>query len=214
MNKQFLKVGVFSLFMLFASNKVNAQSQQVQEVAGYITQQMSYLNMTPTQAQQVFQINLQAANAVEVLDEKSLTLNASQSENFEGLAKILHQRNVSLQEVLSPTQFQVFKENKIAKAATFRTILMANMLDLTQDQLQPVYNINQTVVESVRQNLDAYFTADKESSKNKAQRKLHKKLKKSDKAFDKVLSPQQTILYHENADFLRTILREEYGAKN
>lgn len=214
MNKQFLKVGVFSLFMLFASNKVNAQSQQVQEVAGYITQQMSYLNMTPTQAQQVFQINLQAANAVEVLDEKSLTLNASQSENFEGLAKILHQRNVSLQEVLSPTQFQVFKENKIAKAATFRTILMANMLDLTQDQLQPVYNINQTVVESVRQNLDAYFTADKESSKNKAQRKLHKELKKSDKAFDKVLSPQQTILYHENADFLRTILREEYGAKN
>lgn len=214
MNKQFLKVGVFSLFMLFASNKVNAQSQQVQEVAGYITQQMSYLNMTPTQAQQVFQINLQTANAVEVLDEKSLTLNASQSENFEGLAKILHQRNVSLQEVLSPTQFQVFKENKIAKAATFRTILMANMLDLTQDQLQPVYNINQTVVESVRQNLDAYFTADKESSKNKAQRKLHKELKKSDKAFDKVLSPQQTILYHENADFLRTILREEYGAKN
>ncbi|WP_418360106.1 hypothetical protein [Sphingobacterium detergens] len=30
----------------------------------------------------------------------------------------------------------------------------------------------------------------------------------------KVLSPQQTTIYHENVDLLRNVLREEYGTKD
>ena len=88
------------------------------------------------------------------------------------------------------------------------------MLDLTDDQLQPVFVVNQKVVEEVRQDLDAYFSSDKNRSKKSAQRKLEKSLKKADKAFDTILSPQQTKIYHENADFLREVLREEFGTKH
>lgn len=214
MNKKILRIGVLSLFMLLASNTVNAQSQQVEKIGTYITQEMSFLNMTPLQAEQIYQINLQAAAAVENLDQKSFAQNSSQRENIESFAKILKERNVALQNILSPAQFQLFQENKIARAATFRTIVMARMLDLSNDQLTPIFNINQKVVENVRKDLDIYFSANNNRGKNNAQRKLHKALKKADKAFDQVLSPQQITTYHENADFLRSVLREEYGTKN
>lgn len=213
MNKKILRIASVSLFMLLASNTVNAQTQPV-EIGTYITQEMSFLNMTPLQAQQIYEINVQAAAAVENLDQKSFAQNSSQKENFERFAKILKERNLVLLEILSPAQFQLFQENKIARAATFRTMVMARMLDLSNDQLTPIFNINQKVVENVRKDLDIYFSANNNRGKNNAQRKLHKALKKADKAFDQVLSPQQITTYHENADFLRSVLREEYGTKN
>lgn len=214
MNKKILRIGILSLFMLLASNTVNAQSQQLEKIGTYITQEMSFLNMTPLQAEQIYQINLQAAAAVENLDQKSFAQNSSQRENIESFAKILKERNLALQNILSPAQLQLFQENKIARAATFRTIVMARMLDLSNDQLTPIFNINQKVVKNVRNDLDIYFSANNNRGKNNAQRKLHKALKKADKAFDQVLSPQQITTYHENADFLRSVLREEYGTKN
>lgn len=215
MNKKILRIASVSLFMLLASNTVNAQTQSVEKIGTYITQEMSFLHMTPLQAEHIYQINVQAAAAaVENLDQKSFAQNSSQKENFESFAKILKERNLALQEILSPAQFQLFQENKIARAATFRTMVMARMLDLSNDQLTPVFNINQKVVENVRKDLDIYFSANNNRGKNNAQRKLHKALKKADKAFDQILSPQQITTYHENADFLRSVLREEYGTKN
>ena len=203
-----------SLFFVFASTNANAQSRHVEKLGAYITNEMSFLNMTQDQAQQVYKINLDAATAIENLDEKSFMQNTTQQENFKGLAQVLKTRNTSLQEVLSPTQFEVFQTNKILRGATFRTMLMSRMMDLTDDQLQPVFAVNQKVVEEVRQDLDAYFSSDKNRSKKSAQRKLEKSLKKADKAFDTILSPQQTKIYHENADFLREVLREEFGTKH
>lgn len=203
-----------SLFFVFASTNANAQSQHVEKLGAYITNEMSFLNMTQDQAQQVYKINLDAATAIENLDEKSFMQNTTQQENFKGLAQVLKTRNMSLQEVLSPTQFEVFQTNKILRGATFRTMLMSRMMDLTDDQLQPVFAVNQKVVEEVRQDLDAYFSSEKSRNKKSAQRKLEKSLKKADKAFDTILSPQQTKIYHENADFLREVLREEFGTKH
>jgi len=213
MNKKILRIASISLFMLLASNTVNAQTQPV-EIGTYITQNMSFLNMTPLQAEQIYQINVQAAATVENLHQKSFAQNYSQKENFESFAKILKERNLALQEILSPVQFQLFQENKIARAATFRTMVMARMLDLSNDQLTPIFDINQKVVENVRKDLDIYFSANNNRGKNNAQRKLHKALKKADKAFEQILSPQQITIYHENADFLRSVLHEEYGTKN
>ncbi|MCD1118145.1 hypothetical protein [Chryseobacterium turcicum] len=214
MNKKKLRIGISSLFIMLASMHLNAQSQQVEKAGIYMTQEMSFLNMTPIQVEQVYQANLEAAEAVENLDKESIAQNSAQSENIESFAKILKERNHSLQDILSPVQFQLFQENKIARAATFRTIVMARMLDLSNDQLTPVFNINQEIVENVRKDLDIYFSANNNRGKNNAQRKLHKALKKADKAFDQILSPQQIITYHENADFFRNIISEEYGTKN
>ncbi|MBD3905244.1 hypothetical protein NAL32_11690 [Chryseobacterium sp. Ch-15] len=214
MNKKILRIASISLFLLFANNTVNAQTQPIEEIGTYITQNMSFLTMTPLQVDQIYQINVQAATAIENLDQKSFAQNSSQKENLESFAKILKERNLALQEILSPAQFQLFQENKIARAATFRTMVMARILDLSNDQLTPVFNINQKVVENVRKDLDAYFSSENNRGKNNTQRKLHKALKKADKAFDQVLSSQQITIYHENADFLRSVLREEYGTKN
>lgn len=71
MNKKILRIASVSLFMLLASNSVNAQTQPIEEIGTYITQEMSFLNMTPLQAQQIYQINVQAAASVENLDQKS-----------------------------------------------------------------------------------------------------------------------------------------------
>lgn len=209
MNKFIVRIGVLSLFALLEVNAAHAQSQEAEKVGLYITQEMSFLNMTTTQAEQVYQINLQAANAVE-----NLRQNSNAAENMESFTDILKQRNLAVQEILSPVQFQLFKENKIIRAATFRTIVMAKMLDLAQDQLDPIFEINQTVVKNVRKDLDLYFSTDNNRGKKNAQRRLHKALKKTDKAFEKVLSPQQTAIYHENVDLLRNVLREEYGTKD
>lgn len=209
MNKFIVRIGVLSLFALLEVNAAHAQSQEAEKVGLYITQEMSFLNMTATQAEQVYQINLQAANAVE-----NLRQNSNAAENMESFTDILKHRNLAVQEILSPVQFQLFKENKIIRAATFRTIVMAKMLDLSQDQLDPIFEINQTVVKNVRKDLDSYFSTDNNRGKKNAQRKLHKALKKTDKAFVKVLSPQQTAIYHENVDLLRNVLREEYGTKD
>ncbi|MCS4224292.1 hypothetical protein [Sphingobacterium sp. BIGb0165] len=214
MNKFIVRIGVLSLFALLEINAAHAQSQEAEKVGLYITQEMSFLNMTTTQAEQVYQINLQAANAVEDLRQNSNAQQIGAAENIEGFTGILKQRNLAVQEILSPVQFQLFKENKIIRAATFRTIVMAKMLDLTQDQLDPIFDINQTVVKNVREDLDTYFSADNNSGKKNAQRRLHKALKKTDKAFDKALSPQQTTIYNENVDLLRNVLREEYGTKD
>ena len=213
MSKKILRIGLLTLFMLLAGN-VNAQSQHAEKIGSYITQKMSFLNMTSSQATQVYQINYQAATALERLDKEMISQKSDQEEGIRNFVKILKNRNLALQEVLSPAQFKLFQENKIERAATFRTILMAQMLDLTEDQLPEVFKINQTVVQHVRKNLDAYFSSDKNRGQKKAMNKLHKAMKKTDKAFDKVLSPQQIDIYHENADFLRSILREEYGIAN
>jgi len=214
MNKFIVRIGVLSLFALLEINVVHAQSHEAEKVALYITQEMSFLNMTTTQAEQVYQINLQAANAVENLSQNSNAQQIGTVENIEGFTEILKQRNLAVQEILSPVQFQLFKENKIIRAATFRTIVMAKMLDLTQDQLDPIFEINQAVVKNVRKDLDTYFSADNNWGKKNAQRKLNRALKKTDKAFEKVLNPQQTTIYHENVDLLRNVLREEYGTKD
>lgn len=214
MNKFILRISVLSLFVLLETNAVHAQSQEAEKVGLYITQEMSFLNMTTTQAEQVYQINLQAANAVENLRQNSIAQHTGAAENIEDFTDILKQRNLAVQEILSPVQFQLFKENKIIRAATFRTIVMAKMLDLTQDQLDPIFDINQTVVKTVREDLDIYFSANNKRGKKNARRRLYKALKKTDKAFDKVLSPQQTTIYHENVDHMRNVLREEYGTKD
>lgn len=202
MNKNFLTLAVFGLSMLFASNTVSAQSKNIVDLGNFITEEMSYLNMTPTQSEQVFQINLNAA--------VRLSETAPQAENLKDFAKVLKGRNLDLQQILSPEQFQIFQENKIIRAAIFRTIVMVETLDLSQDQLDPVLDINLEVVEKVRRDLDAYYYADSKWGKRKVKRKFHKSLKNADTAFDQVLSPQQIRIYHENVALLRDVIREEY----
>lgn len=214
MNKRFLKTAALTSFLLFAVNAVNAQSQGAEKTSSYLTQEMSFLNMTSAQAEQIFQINLIAAGTVEKLDRESHAYNNTKAENLAAFATILKQRNLALQEILSPVQFELFLENKIARAAIFRTAVMVKMLDLSQDQVAPVLAINQTVVENVRTELDIYFSADRNRGKKKAQRKLRKALKNIDQVFDEVLSPVQTTIYHEKADFLRKVISEEYGTKD
>jgi hypothetical protein len=214
MNKRFLRTTALSLFMLFVVNTVNAQSHGAEKIGSYLTQEMSFLNMTPTQGEEVFQINLLAAGHVETLDRESHAQNNTQAENLAAFASILKQRNLALQEILSPIQFELFLENKIARAAIFRAVVMAKMLDLSQDQLAPVLDINQTVVENVRTELDTYFSTDSNRGRKKAQRKLRKALKKTDQAFDEVLSPLQKTIYHEKADILRNVISGEYGIKD
>jgi len=214
MNKRFLRTTALSVFMLFASNATNAQSQDVEKIGFYLTQEMSFLNMTSTQGELVFQINLLAASLVETLDRESHAQNNTQAENLAAFVSILKQRNLALQEILSPIQFEFFLENKIARTAIFRTVVMAKMLDLSQDQLAPVLDINQTVVGNVRTELDTYFSTDSNRGRKKAQRKLRKALKKTDQAFDEVLSPLQKTIYHEKADILRNVISGEYGIKD
>lgn len=214
MNKRFLRTTALSLFMLFASNATNAQSQDAEKIGFYLTQEMSFLNMTSTQGELVFQINQIAAGDVEKLDRESHAQNNTQAENLAAFASILQQRNLALQEILSPIQFELFLENKIARTAIFRTVVMAKMLDLSQDQLAPVLDINQTVVGNVRTELDTYFSTDSNRGRKKAQRKLRKALKKTDQAFDEVLSPLQKTIYHEKADILRNVISGEYGIKD
>jgi|GEM_PF-940414 len=214
MNKRFLRTTALSLFMLFASNATNAQSQDAEKIGFYLTQEMSFLNMTSTQGELVFQINQIAAGDVEKLDRESHVQNNTQAENLAAFASILQQRNLALQEILSPIQFELFLENKIARVAIFRTFVMAKMLDLSQDQLAPVLDINQTVVGNVRTELDTYFSTDSNRGRKKAQRKLRKALKKTDQAFDEVLSPLQKTIYHEKADILRNVISGEYGIKD
>lgn len=214
MNKRFLRTTALSLFMLFASNATNAQSQDAEKIGFYLTQEMSFLNMTSTQGELVFQINLLAASHVETLDRESHAQNNTQAENLAAFVSILKQRNLALQEILSPIQFELFLENKIARTAIFRTVVMAKMLDLSQDQLAPVLDINQTVVGNVRTELDTYFSTDSNRGRKKAQRKLRKALKKTDQAFDEVLSPLQKTIYHEKADILRKVISGEYGIKD
>lgn len=211
MTRKFLGIGLLSLFLMFASNKVEAQSPDAEKMGVYLTQEMSFLNMTPLQAEQVNQINIQAVNALGKLDEKSIALNSTQSENINDFAKILKERSLALKEILTPSQFQNFQENKILRAAAFRTFVMAHMLDLTEDQRMPVFGINQNVVENVRKDLDTYFSAPSKNKKRSAERKLQKALKKADKDFDQILSPKQSEIYHENVEVLRKSLREEYG---
>jgi len=214
MNKRFLRTTALSVFMLFASNATNAQSQDAEKIGFYLTQEMSFLNMTSTQGELVFQINQIAAGDVETLDRESHAQNNTQAENLAAFASILQQRNLALQEILSPIQFELFLENKIARTAIFRTVVMAKMLDLSQDQLAPVLDINQTVVGNVRTELDTYFSTDRNRGRKKAQRKLRKALKKTDQAFDEVLSPLQKTIYHEKADILRNVISGEYGIKD
>lgn len=210
MNRNFLRISAFSLYMLFVVNVVNAQSENIGNAGTYITREMSFLEMTPMQTEQVYQINLQAVNAVENLNAQSISSTNIQEAQLKSFVSILKERNHALQELLSPAQFQLFKEHKITRAATFRTMVMAEMLDLSQDQLEPVGSINHKVVQKVRKELDAYFSADNNRGKKQAQRQLNKAFKKTDGAFDKVLSPQQAAIYHENATFLRNVLSEEY----
>jgi len=125
MNKRFLRTTALSLFMLFASNATNAQSQDAEKIGFYLTQEMSFLNMTSTQGELVFQINQIAAGDVETLDRESHAQNNTQAENLAAFASILQQRNLALQEILSPIQFELFLENKIARTAIFRTVVMA-----------------------------------------------------------------------------------------
>jgi hypothetical protein len=170
--------------------------------------------MTTSQTEQVYQINLRAANTLESLNNESKAQHLTHAEEIDGLIKILKQRNIALQELLSPTQFEIFKENKIVRAATFRTMVMNKMLELTQDQLDPVFDINQKTAEHVRNELEAYLSADSKRSKRKAQHRLQQTFKKTDQAFDKILSPQQVAIYHENVELLRNVIREEYNTND
>jgi len=211
MNKNILTVSIFSLLMTFTGIDAKAQTSPAEQISEYITSEMSFLTMTADQSQQIYQINLQSALALEDLDKKRAGLSTSQADNMKDFVQILKDRNAALYKVLSPAQYDLFYEDKIARAATFRTFIMFQMLDLTQDQMETVFNINRKVVEGIRPELDAYFSAGNNRGRKKAQRKLQKSLKNADQVFDQVLSPQQIKIYHENADFLRKAIREDYG---
>lgn len=214
MNNFSLRISTLGLFLILTNHVVNAQSKNVENIGIYITNEMSFLNMTTSQTEQVYQINLRAANTLESLNNESKAQHLTHAEEIDGLIKILKQRNIALQELLSPTQFEIFKENKIVRAATFRTMVMNKMLELTQDQLDPVFDINQKTAEHVRNELEAYLSADSKRSKRKAQHRLQQTFKKTDQAFDKILSPQQVAIYHENVELLRNVIREEYNTND
>lgn len=184
--------------------QLKAQIGSSNSVSENMTASMSYLELTEDQTNKVLYINKVAADSINALDQKigdnSNIMNNKAITNE--LIGIMVQRDKSLRSILTPEQMSKFEQSRIKELASFRTLVMIPLLDLTDQQIPQAFAINLKSAEAMQKDLDKRNKSKKATNDQDARRIITTEFKKSDKDFEAILSPAQLKIYKSNEQLL------------
>ncbi|PKF73486.1 hypothetical protein [Chryseobacterium sp. PMSZPI] len=199
------------IIAFMAGSLFKAQIASANTISENMTANLDYLNLTDNQKNKVLYINKVAADSLNALDKKignnSNILNnkAITSE----LVSIMVQRDASLRKILTPEQEGQFEKNRIKELASFRTLVMIPLLDLTDQQVPQVYDINFKSVQAMQNDLDKRNKSNRATNEQDARRIITNQFKNVDKDFEAILSPSQITIYKNNEQMLIDAVRND-----
>lgn len=208
MLKKIISAGLIVSAMMFTT-QVKAQVASAHSIAEVATKEMSYLGLTESQANKVTEINTMTADALIALDSKAGNNNSPENNKIiaDEFVSIIAQRHQAMAQILTPEQMAVVKQDRAEKIALFRTFLMVPILDLTERQVEQVYEINFKGVQEVQKDygkrLNKKNAGPEDADSKKAKRIIINDFKALDKDFKKILSPEQYEVYKNNQDLIR-----------
>ncbi len=208
MLKKIISAGLILSAVLFTT-QVKAQVASARSIAEVATKEMSYLGLTESQANKVTEINKMTADALIALDNKAGDNSSSQNNKMiaDEFVSIIAQCHQAMEQILTPEQMAVVKQDRAEKIALFRTLIMVPILDLTERQVEQVYEINFKGVQKVQKDfgkrLNKKNAGPEDADSNKAKKVIISDFKVLDKDFKKILSPEQYEVYKNNQDLIR-----------
>ncbi|MDR2235163.1 MAG: phage tail assembly chaperone [Chryseobacterium sp.] len=216
MLRKIISAGIITALSFMAGPQLKAQMGSTTSISEEMTSKLDYLDLTDNQTNKVLYINKVAADSLDALDKKvgdnSNILNnkAITSE----LIGIMVQRDKSLRAILTPEQMKAFEKNRVKQLASFRTLVMIPLLDLTDQQIPQIFAINLKGVESMQKELDKRNQSKKTTSDQEARHIITNGFKSTDKDFEAILSPSQQKIYKDNEELLVDAVRHDKKVKN
>ncbi|MDQ1858195.1 hypothetical protein [Chryseobacterium sp. WLY505] len=209
MLKKIISAGLIVSAVLFTT-QIKAQVASAHSIAEVATKEMSYLGLTESQVSKVTEINKMTADALIAGDNSSSQNNKVIADEF---VSIIAQRHKAMEQILTPEQMAIVKQDRAEKIALFRTLIMIPILDLTERQVEQVYDINFKGIQKVQKDfgkrLNKKNAGPEGADSNKVKKVIISDFKALDKDFKKILSPEQYEVYKNNQDLIRESAKKE-----
>ncbi|MGR3853869.1 hypothetical protein [Chryseobacterium indologenes] len=213
MLKKIISAGLIVSAVLFTT-QIKAQVASARSIAEVATKEMSYLGLTESQVNKVTEINNTTADALIALDNKAGNNNSPENNKIiaDEFVGIIAQRHQAMEQILTPEQMAIVKQDRAEKIALFRTLIMIPILDLTERQVEQAYEINFKGVQKVQKDfgkrLNKKNAGPEDADSNKAKKVIISDFKALDKDFKKILSPEQYEVYKNNQDLIRESVKK------
>lgn len=205
---------VAALLILAGINGIAQSSATTGKIAKAMADSLAYLQLTSDQKPTADKLNNTATSALLQAAKKASTDTSFQGKALaEQVVGIMKQRNAGLQKILNPEQQKLFQEHKIAKMADVQTKIMAAQLDLSDTQIQQVYDVNLKSTTEILKDKEKLQAATSKLGKLKAGQSLKGDMKDKDKALKKILSPDQFTIHQKHEQEIEAAIKEKMQQK-
>ncbi len=205
---------VAALLILAGINAIAQSSATVNKIAKAMTDSLSYLQFTSEQKPTAEKLNNTAASELMQVAEKARADTGFRGKALAGqVIGIMKQRNAGLQKILNPEQQKLFQEHKLAKMADVQTKIMTAQLDLSDTQIQQVYDVNLKSTTKMVKDKAKLQAATSKLGKLKAGQSLKGDVKDKDKELKKILSPDQYAIHQKHEQEMEAAIKEKMQQK-
>lgn len=197
--------------LLITAAPAQAMGQEIAEkVANRQTDRMkTELNLNADQAQKVSEINLTEARKFHEMFGKYRG-SADKKGMIREALEINRSREMQLQKVLTPQQWQMRQANRSERAARMMTRMMTLQLNLTDEQIPQVEQINLEAARVIQGELGSAAGLRGKPAREKLRTiaDIKSTMEVRDQSLQKVLTPEQWRTYEQDREEMREILRE------
>ena len=205
---------VAALLMVAGTDIIAQSSATAGKIAKAMADSLAYLQLTSDQKPTADKLNNTAASALIQAAKKAKTDTSFQGKALAGqVIGIMKQRNAGLQKILNPEQQKLFQEHQVAKMADVQTKIMTAQLDLSDTQIQQVYDVNLKSTTKILQDKSKLQAATSKLGKLKAGQSLKGDMKDKDKELKKILSPDQFAMHQKHEQEIEAAIKEKMQQK-
>ncbi|WP_426667500.1 hypothetical protein ACPPVU_15860 [Mucilaginibacter sp. McL0603] len=205
---------VVALLILTGTNAIAQSSATVNKIAKAMTDSLAYLQFTSEQKPAAEKLNNTAASELMQVAKKARADTGFRGKALAGqVIGIMKQRNAGLQKIFNPEQQKLFQERKVAQMADVQTKIMIAQLDLSDTQIQQVYDVNLKYMAKILEDKRKLDAATSKLGKLKESQSLKGDMKDRDKELKKILSPDQYALHQKHQQEIEAAIKEKMQQK-
>jgi len=183
--------------------------EMIEKMANKQTARMkTELKLTPDQVQKVSQINMTEARGFQQAFGKG---GADKQGMIREALEAHKTREMELQQVLTPQQWQMFQAKKPERTARMLTRMMAFQLNLTDQQIPQVGQINLTAVRELQSEMASAGGRQGKPMRDKlrAVKDIKSALDERDQSLRRVLTPTQWGTYQESEQEMKEMIKQK-----
>lgn len=195
--------------LITAAQAQGMGQEMVEKMANKQTARMkTELNLTPDQVQKVSQINMTEVRGFQQAFGKG---SADKQGMIQEALAVNKTREMELQQVLTPQQWQMLQAKKPERTARMLTRMMTFQLNLTDQQIPQVEQINLTAVRGMQSEMASAGNLQGKPMRDKlrAVRDVKSALEERDQSLRRVLTPAQWGTYQESEQEMKEMMRQK-----